>query len=127
MDGLVIAPTPAFWVSLLPVPFLAYYNLVVAWLIWKVRLASRGNNVRYPAIYHQGRALGLLSACFALIPAVLEWRVFVLSPYWSVSYLLGGVLGVWALELVRRGLKQELARPTARSKRTKTTSSKKSS
>lgn len=108
MDWLVIAPTPAFWVSLLPMPFLVYYNIVVARLIWKVRVASRGKNVRYSSVYHQGRALGLLSACFALIPAVLEWRVFVENPYWSISYLIGGVLGVWALRLVRRALQHEL-------------------
>ncbi len=125
MDWLVIAPTPAFWVSLLPVPFLIYYNIVVANLIWKVRLASRGKNVRYPAVYHQGRALGLLSACFALIPALLEWRVFVLNPYWAISYLIGGVLGVWALRLVRRGLKQELASSTERAKRARAKTAKK--
>lgn len=125
MDWLVITPTPAFWVSLLPVPFLIYYNIVVARLIWKVRLVSRGKNVRYPAIYHQGRALGLLSACFALIPAVLEWRVFVLNPYWAISYLIGGVLGVWALRLVRRGLTQELVGSTARIKRARAMATKK--
>ena len=125
MDWLVITPTPAFWVSLLPVPFLVYYNIVVARLIWKVRLVSRGRNVRYPAIYHQGRALGLLSACFALIPAVLEWRVFVLNPYWAISYLIGGVLGVWALRLVRRGLTQELVGSTARIKRARAMATKK--
>ena len=125
MDWLVITPTPAFWVSLLPVPFLIYYNIVVARLIWKVRLVSRGKNVRYPAIYHQGRALGLLSACFALIPAVLEWRVFVLNPYWAISYLIGGVLGVWALRLVRRGLIQELVGSTARIKRAQAKATKK--
>ena len=125
MDWLVITPTPAFWVSLLPVPFLIYYNIVVARLIWKVRLVSRGKNVRYPAIYHQGRALGLLSACFALIPAVLEWRVFVLNPYLALSYLIGGVLGVWALRLVRRGLIQELVGSTARIKRAQAKATKK--
>lgn len=104
----MIAPTPAFWVSLLPVPFLIYYNLVVFKLIWQVRARSKGKNIRYPAVYQQGRAVGLISACFALIPAVLEWRVFVLNPYWAISYLIGGVLGVWALRMVRAGLKDEL-------------------
>ena len=119
MDGFVIAPTPAFWVSLLPIPFLVYYNLVVFKLIWQVREQSKGKNIKYPAAYQQGRALGIISACFALIPAVLEWRVFVLNPYWAISYLIGGVLGVWALRMVREGLQDELGLLKIHRKRSK--------
>ncbi len=109
-------PTPAFIVSLLPIPFLLYYNVIVMRLVWQVRMHARSKHLRYPAIYQQGRALGLLSACFALVPAVAEWRVFVLNPYWAVSYIIGGILGVWALIMVRKGLEQELRRiPAARS------------
>jgi hypothetical protein len=116
MGGYVIEPTPAFWVSLLPVPFLLYYNLVVAKRMWELRASSRGRSVRYPGVYYRGRALGIISACFALLPAVLEWRVFVRNPYWAISYLIGGVLGVWALVLVRRGLGLELKALASRSR-----------
>lgn len=115
-------PTPAFIVSLLPLPFLIYLNVVVARLLVQLKRQAKGKNLRYPKVYHQGRALGVLSACFAMLPAIVEWRIFVLNPLWSISYLVGGVLGVLALRMVRRGLEQELrqlSRPTPRPSRRK--------
>lgn len=102
------SPTPAFWVSLVPAPFLLYLNVRVACLLWRIKKQSHGRSIRLSRVYHQGRALGVISACFALLPAIVEWRIFVLNPLWSVSYLIGGLLGIIALRMVRKGLESEL-------------------
>lgn len=103
-------PTPAFWVSLLPVPFLTYLNIKVAFLLLELRRRNRVKRIKSSKLYNQGRALGMISACFALLPAILEWRIFVQNPWWAISYLIGGILGVLALRMVQRGLKAELRR-----------------
>ena len=113
------APTPAFWVSLLPAPFLLYLNVRVGLLLIEVRKKTKKSAKHYSKLYHQGRALGIISAGFALLPAIVEWRIFVQSPFWAISYLIGGILGILALRMVRKGLLAELgrAKQTSRSKK----------
>lgn len=101
-------PTIAFWFSLTPLPIIWFLNILIFIRLRQVHKLSRGRKIKRPKIYTNGGIINLVSLFFVLLPAIVEWRVFVQNPNWIVVYLAAGCLNIVGLSMVFRGLNMEI-------------------
>lgn len=110
-------PTIAFWFSLWPLPIIWFLNIVIFWRMQKVRRLAKNRKIKRPKVYVNGTIINLISFFFVILPALVEWRIFVQNPYWTLVYLAAGVLNIIGLSMMLRGLDMELRSIRKRKKR----------
>lgn len=101
-------PTIAFWFSLSPLPVIWFLNIVILLRMQKVRRLAKNRKLKRPKIYVNGTIINLISFFFVILPALVEWRIFVQNPYWIIVYLAAGVLNIIGLSMMSRGLDIEM-------------------
>lgn len=114
-------PTLAFWFSLLPLPIIWFLNLIVLRRMYQVHKLARGRQIKRPKIYINGSIINLISLFFVILPALIEWRIFVLNPYWIIVYMAAGIMNIIGLSMVSRGLEIESASLKHKKRRTRKT------
>lgn len=77
-------PTIAFWFSLSPLPVIWFLNIVILLRMQKVRRLAKNRKLKRPKIYVNGTIINLISFFFVILPALVEWRIFVQNPYWII-------------------------------------------
>jgi hypothetical protein len=105
-----------FFLANLPLPIIIYLEILVTLRFLKVRHLARRRRIKIakPRQVKLGWWLGNFAAIFALLPAVVERRLFVQDPVWLFSYATAAALTIAGLVLMNRGLGEELRRLTRR-------------
>jgi archaellum biogenesis protein FlaJ (TadC family) len=103
-----INPTPAFLLSLVPLPLIITLNVIIFYRLVKVHKLSHHHQVKKPSVYKKGLVFNSSSAIFVYAPAVIEWRIFVKDPRWMISYSIGALLSIVGLIMIVKGLNLEI-------------------
>lgn len=106
-----------FLLSQLPLPLVIFLNLRVTLRFMKVRRLSKHVAIERPLRLVIGWWIGNIAMIFALIPPIMERRIFVQDTHWLVSYAISATLTITGLLLMNSALGEELkelARPRRR-------------
>lgn len=92
----------------LPLPLIVVLNIRVTWRFVQVWRLEHGRRLGKPERLVTGWWINNSALIFAWVPAVIERRIAVQSPWWLISYAIAAALSITGLLFMNSALEEEI-------------------